>query len=216
MLILRKPTACLLLSLSFFSRPPASLSPMPRLLAAALLLFSVVSSPATDWIEYSGCRLSPGAYHDGDSFSRVEGLKIGGKRASKTNWRLYGVDCVETDDRNPDRLHEQAKAFGVPESALRSWGKKASEFSAKFLSEPFRVMTIRENAWGASEKNRYYAIIIGADGRLLHEALLEAGLARAHGMPVAWPKKTSATDFEARLKSLERTARARKAGIWGG
>lgn len=186
-----------------------------RFVAAAALFFSLSWLPAKDWVEYDGCRLTPGAYHDGDSFSQVSGLKVGGKRASKTNWRLYGVDCAETDDREPERLREQAKAFGVPESALKGWGKKAMEFSEKFLSGPFRVMTLREDAAGASAKNRYYAIIIGADGRLLHEALLEAGLARAYGMPAPWPPKSTAEHFEQKLKAIERSARSAKAGIWG-
>ena len=189
--------------------------PRVGLIASAILFVSLAWSPAKDWTEYAGCRLTPGAYHDGDSFSQVSGLKVGGKRASKANWRLYGVDCAETDDREPERLREQAKAYGVPESALKGWGRKAMEFSEKFLSEPFRVLTLREDAAGASAKNRYYAIIIGADGRLLHEALLEAGLARAHGMPAPWPPKTTAEHFEQKLKALERSARAGKAGIWG-
>ncbi len=186
-----------------------------RLIAAATLFLSLSCSHAKDWVEYDGCRLTSGAYRDGDSFSQVSGLKAGGKRASKTNWRLYGVDCAETDDREPERLREQAKAFGIPESALKEWGKKAAAFSEKFLSEPFRVMTLREDAAGASAKNRYYAIIIGADGRLLHEALLEAGLARAHGMPAPWPPKTTKEHFEQKLKTIERTARAARSGIWG-
>ncbi len=178
----------------------------------AVLVFSVLVCPAKDWIEYTDCRLTPGAYHDGDSFSQVEGMKVGGKRATKTNWRLYGVDCAETDTREPGRLKEQAKDFRVPVASLVGWGKKAGEFSAEFLSKPFRVMTLREDAGGASKKNRYYAIIIGADGRLLHEALLEAGLARAYGMPAPWPDQHAR--FEEHLKSLERAARAAKAGIW--
>ena len=185
---------------------------MPRFLLPAFFFLFVVLCPAKDWTEYTGCRLTPGAYHDGDSFSQVAGMKTGGKRETKTNWRLYGVDCAETDQREPGRLKEQALAFRVPEASLNSWGKKASEFSEKFLSEPFRVMTLREDAAGASAKNRYYAIIIGADGRLLNEALVEAGLARAYGMPAPWPDKHAR--FEEHLKSLERTARAAKAGIW--
>lgn len=181
------------------------------LLPAFIFLF-VALCPAKEWIEYTGCELTPGSYHDGDSFSQVEGLKTGGQRPTKTNWRLYGVDCAETDTREPERLKEQALAFHVPESALNDWGRRAAEFSEKFLSRPFRVMTLREDAGGASKKNRYYAIIIGADGKLLHEALLEAGLARAYGMPAEWPDKHAR--FEDHLKSLERKARAAKVGIW--
>ena len=191
-------------------RPPVK--PAKRSLVLAFLLFTILPSPAKDWIEYTGCHLTPGAYRDGDSFSQVEGLKTGGKRETKTNWRLYGVDCAETDQREPARLKEQALAFRVPEATLNSWGKKASEFSEKFLSQPFRVMTLREDAEGASKKKRYYAIIIGADGRLLNEALVEAGLARAYGMPAPWPDKHAR--FEEHLKSLELSARAAHVGIW--
>ena len=192
--------------------PVKPLKISPRSLLAAFFFLSVLLCPAKDWTEYTGCQLTPGSYRDGDSFNQVEGLKTGGQRESRTNWRLYGVDCPETDTREPERLKEQARAFRVPESSLIGWGKKAAEFSEEFLSQPFRVMTLREDAGGASNKNRYYAIIIGADGRLLHEALLEAGLARAYGMPAEWPDKHAR--FEDHLKSLERKARAAKAGIW--
>jgi len=46
------------------------------LFAAAILFFSLSWLPAKDWAEYTGCRLTPGAYHDGDSFSQVSGLKV--------------------------------------------------------------------------------------------------------------------------------------------
>ncbi|MFZ4779956.1 MAG: hypothetical protein ACOYM3_31760, partial [Terrimicrobiaceae bacterium] len=111
---------------------------MSRFLFPAFFFLIVALCPAKDWIEYTGCQLTPGAYHDGDSFSQVAGMKTGGKRETKTNWRLYGVDCAETDQRESERLKEQALAFRVPAASLNSWGKKASEFSEKFLSEPFR------------------------------------------------------------------------------
>jgi len=188
---------------------------MRNILAIVTLLVSAAGLSAKDWTEYTNCQLAAGEYHDGDSFSQVTGLKTGGQRTSKNNWRLYGVDCPETDARNPERLQEQARAFGVPEAALESWGKKAAEFSARFLDGFFQVYTLREDARGASDKPRYFAIIVGADGRPLHEALLEAGLARAYGMPAAWPEGTSSSRFESHLRALEAKARQEKAGIWG-
>jgi len=187
--------------------------------AALLLLVSVLFSTAAihaapAWSEYTGCQLDRDAYFDGDSFSGVSGLKVGGKRASKTNWRLYGVDCPETDMREVERVAEQAKYFGISGPDVLRWGKVASKFSERFLAGSFTVFTRREKAGGASEKNRYYAILLNADGQALHEALVEAGLARAYGWNTDWPERTDSRRFESRLKSLERSAKANKAGIW--
>lgn len=167
------------------------------------------------WIAYDACVLQSGKYFDGDSFNQVVGMKSGGKRPSTLNWRLYGIDCPETDQRSKPRVQEQAKYFRLREDDVLLWGKKASEFSRKFLATPFMVHTLRQKSKGDSDKPRYYAIIIGGDGRALHEVLVEEGLARAYGMPAPWPEGRSEKHFTDRLKQLERSAKAAKKGIWG-
>jgi len=116
--------------------------------------------------------------------------------------------------RERARVKEQAKAFKIPENKVIFWGKKAAEFSKNFLSRPFTVYTNFEKAKGASARNRYFAIIKSNDGRLLHEVLLENGLARAYGKSVDWPPGSSQRTFAERLQRLERSAKERKLGIW--
>jgi endonuclease YncB( thermonuclease family) len=176
-----------------------------------------LAAKETPWTRYEACYLDPDTYLDGDSMNGVSGLREGAKRRSKMNWRLYGVDCPENDNRNSVRVAEQAEAFGTSEEVILAWGRKASEFTFKFLeSGQFEVFTRKEDAKGASVKNRYYAIVLDSEGKPLHEALLEAGLARAYGWNTAWPDGTPQEEFEERLQKLERTARAAGVGIWSG
>jgi endonuclease YncB( thermonuclease family) len=189
-----------------------------RIISVAFALhlgFLISEAVAAEWTEYGACVLQTGEYTDGDSFSQVLVLKSGGQRPSALNWRLYGVDCPETDRRSEERVKEQARHFRLSEDGVIAWGKKASEFSKEFLAEPFFVYTLRQKSKGDSDKPRYYAIIVGSDGRALHEVLIEEGLARAYGMPAAWPEGISEKRFMERLEQIERSARAAKKGIWG-
>ena len=159
-------------------------------------------------------------YFDGDSF-QVKALT-----GYTYIFRLYGVDCPETDRRVKSRLLEQGKDFGLSEKELLKWGEKATKFTQRFLRKPFTVYTQKISAGGASKKKRYYAIVVNAEGKRLGEALLEAGLARAFGKSATWdeplpgkeknnlPRRIAAKRFMSKLHTLESKAKRKKMGAW--
>ena len=156
---------------------------LPLCLFAFLLVSifsSAVSAAEKEWLVYDRCQLMDEEYHDGDSFA-VKPLT-----GYTYLFRLYGVDCPETDDRFESRLTEQAKDFAIEQDDVMKWGEKASSFTRECLQKPFRVYTQKIKADGASGKSRYYAISINAEGQRLDEALIQAGHARAHGMGAEW------------------------------
>lgn len=185
-----------------------------------ILTTAMGSVTAKEWLIYERCELADDKYFDGDSFS-VKALT-----GYTYVFRLYGVDCPETDKRIKSRLVEQAKEFSVEEKDLIKWGKKASAFTKKFLRKPFTVYTQKKKAGGASKKARYYAIVVNEDGARLDEALISAGLARAYGMGAEWDKKfwdrtkadlpsrMTSKRFISRLHSLESKAKREKVGVW--
>lgn len=192
-------------------------------LAALSLLVFATSSDASGkkWSVYERSELVDDKYFDGDSFS-VKALT-----GYTYVFRLYGVDCPETDRRVKSRLVEQGKEFGLGEKDVILWGRKAKAFTRKFLRKPFTVYTQKIKAGGSSKKKRYYAIIVNAEGKRLDEALIEAGLARAYGMGAEWdkpfwkktkadlPKRMKSKRFLTKLRILENKAKREKAGIWG-
>ncbi len=198
---------------------------MTRILACAVLLFVTVTgdvyASGKPWLVYERCELADEKYYDGDSFS----VKVSSGYIYV--FRLYGVDCPETDRRVKSRLVAQGKDFDLAEKELLKWGRKASAFTRKFLRKPFTVFTRKIKAGGASKKNRYYAIVVNAEGKRLDEALVEAGLARAYGMGAAWddpfwrkirndlPHRMTSKRFIGKLHALESKAKREKAGVWG-
>ena len=188
---------------------------------------------AEKWVERADCRLADDRFADGDSFG-LEWKDAKGDKVKRT-YRLYGVDCPESDvgDRMLERrIQEQMEAFGTDRPTLLRFGKEAARFSTRMLRNG-KVRILTRGALGqevpkqSGRPQRRYAMVevIDAKGkpRWLHELLLEAGLARAYGEPVAWPPKeedrqgakAAAQDFRRELDNLERLARSRKAGIWG-
>ena len=197
---------------------------LPLYLFAFLLVSifsSAVSASEKEWLVYDRCQLMDEEYHDGDSFA-VKPLT-----GYTYLFRLYGVDCPETDDRFESRLTEQAKDFAIEQEDVMKWGERASSFTRDFLQKPFRVYTQKIKADGASGKSRYYAIIINAEGQRLDEALIQAGLARAHGMGAEWdepmwegkiakfPRRMTSRRYLSGLRMLEKRAKREKIGIWG-
>ena len=174
------------------------------------------------WLIYERCELVEDKYFDGDSF------QIKALTGYTYIFRLYGVDCPETDRRVKSRLVEQGKEFGLEEKDILKWGKKAATFTKKFLRKPFTVYTQKIKAGGASKKSRYYAIVVNAEGKRLDEALIEAGLARAYGKGAAWdkpfwgkakndlPRRIDSKRFIRKLHTLESKAKRGKVGIWEG
>jgi len=141
-------------------------------------------------------------------------------------FRLQGVDCPESDDRVKSRVAAQAKDFGIKEKDVIKWGEKATKFSKKFLRKPFTVYTQKVKAQGSSSRARYYAIIVNSEGKRLDEALVEAGLARVHGVGASWdepfwgktkadlPRRIDSERFMTKLRFVQNKAKREKVGVW--
>lgn len=176
------------------------------------VVFAAFGVAAADIESIPGCRYDPVDWADGDSFLVT---MPGGK---KEVFRLYFVDCVEkdvTDVTGKRRLREQARYFGVEDFAVAlDFGKKAADFTAAALAEPFTVHTAYANAMGRSGKPRYYAFITTAQGEDLAGQLIKNGLARAFGVGRVTPDGTPRDDHEAALADLELAAALRGKGIW--
>ena len=159
------------------------------------------------WRTKEACTLIENEANDGDSFH---------VRVNKRHYifRLLFVDTPESESSLPERIQEQANYFGItPEQSVKI-GKEARKFSADFLSKPFTVFTQFDDAMGRSAKDRDYALITGADGRDLGVALVEAGLARIHGLQEVPEDYPSASTMRMRLKTAESEAKKAKRGAW--
>lgn len=169
------------------------------------------------WEIYTG-QFESGEYADGDSFqirAQREGSEKGGRNYVYI-FRLYGVDAPESDSRYKDRNNEQARYFGVPAYRVEHWGKRAAEFTQEILGKArsIRVATRKEQARGASDKNRYFAFV-EVDGKDLGLILLEKGLARSYGVAPGRPfDRKGADDWRRAWDRAERSARSAGAGIW--
>ncbi|MEP2776546.1 MAG: thermonuclease family protein [Luteolibacter sp.] len=179
-----------------------------RLLLVFALAVLTPSLSAKEWITYEECSLVDDSYFDGDSFN------IRAQTGYTYIFRLYGVDCGETDVRYPDRLVEQGKEFGIEPDEVVKWGREAQKFVKKFLRKPFTVHTQKEKAGGQSKKNRYYAVVVNSDGERLDEALVSAGLARAFGVGAEWPEGTAPERYIRKLHALESRAKRGDVGVW--
>jgi DNA uptake protein ComE-like DNA-binding protein len=179
-----------------------------RALFVLALFFIVTSADGAPlaWEQWDGCTLEADRYFDGDSFQVKH-------RGAVHVLRLYFVDAPETDAGYGQRVGEQAAYFGVkPEEVLRG-GAAAKEFTAKFLGQPFRVITRRQGAPGASRSERYYAIV-ERDGWRLDAALVQAGLARATSEVADFPDAAAGQQRALQLRSLEQKAAQERQGLW--
>ena len=196
-----------------------------QILAAALLLAAqarfadagprpdgvpprVSEAEGRGWTVLRDARLLENRYFDGDSFH----LKPA--RGDEGVFRLYYADCPETDVTLKERIAEQAKVFGVAADRIPGIGRQAHEFTREFLKDGCTVYTKNEVAEGSSRMTRHFAFI-AANGRWLHEALVEAGLARAYGKSIELPDGTPVREHWNRLNALQSGARKRGAGAWG-
>jgi endonuclease YncB( thermonuclease family) len=180
-----------------------------RVIAVILMLLSHAhTAPAKTWRVREGCTLVENPANDGDSFH----VRMGRRTYI---FRLLWVDAPETDDRFPERVAEQSAYFGISTQAVFRAGREAQRFTREFLSrQPFTVYTQFADARGASEKNRYYAIIKSGDTFLM-EALVANGLARIHGIQIMPPGAPSESVMRMRLRGLETEAKRQRRGAWG-
>jgi DNA uptake protein ComE-like DNA-binding protein len=198
--------ARLIFRCSIFSRVGLSV-----LTAVAVLWIAPVDGDAKDqskdWIVIKDCRLIANPANDGDSFHVSAGAK-------EYLFRLYLVDAPETDARNPGRLIEQGKYFGITVPQAIEVGQAAKEFIQEKLSQPFTVFTHMSDAMGQSRLERFYAFVETKEGDL-GEQLVRNGLARPYGFKTAPPGlKSSRIELE-KLQQFENRARQEEIGGWG-
>lgn len=164
------------------------------------------AEPARAWERWEGCTFVGDQFFDGDSFHVKFGKKV-------HVLRLYGADAPETDSGLGTRIAEQAAYFGVTPAEVLRGGGLAKEFTARFLSRPFTVITRRKIAPGASRSERLYALI-ERDGAGLDTALIGAGLARATTEAADYPVAADAHRRELELRGLEQKAAQERKGLW--
>ena len=160
-----------------------------------------------DWVVLENCRLITNPANDGDSFH----VSVGAKEYL---FRLYLVDAPETDARNPGRLIEQGKYFGITVPQAIEVGQAAKEFIQEKLSQPFTVFTHMSDAMGQSRLERFYAFVETKEGDL-GEQLVRNGLARSYGFKAAPPGLTSSRIEVEKLQQFEDEAKRDKIGGWG-
>ncbi len=179
---------------------------LPALVSLLLILCPTGAAASGEWVTLKDCTLVNSGYIDGDSFH----ARCGGKNY---HFRLYFVDCPETDTRFPERILEQSAYFGIRGEQIPAAGMKAEQFTRKFLSRPFTVLTKWEDAKGASAQERFYAVVL-SDKKNLAEELVAAGLARAYGMQASYPDAAQNAGFVAELRQNEERARRAQLGAW--
>lgn len=178
------------------------------ILSTLIVLLSTPVLAARSWRTYEDCTLRSNQSNDGDSFH---------VRYKNRHYifRLYFVDCTETDDRYPERVAEQADYFGISSDEAIELGEDAAKFTKEFLKDGFTVYSRLKNARGQSDRKRYFAMVQVGD-TFLSEALVEAGLARIYGATEEeLPDGTGGTQWRWRLKSYEKDAKRNKRGGWG-
>jgi TolA-binding protein len=185
-------------------------------LAVLVVLGTLLPSPALaavsgKWNKLENCTLADG-YMDGDSFHINHVDKD--KKGRDIIIRLYFVDTPETDKTHPERNRDQADYFGIKDSQVVPVGQMGKKFTQKVLKgERFTVWTRWEDARGSSQQKRYFGIVeIGKDD--LAELLVANGLARVYGASAVMPNGRSPDDEFARLRHLERRAKAKNLGAW--
>ena len=176
------------------------------ILTPAVFLPRTAAGTPQVWVELNDCHLAKSSYSDGDSFHVIcEG--------KNHHFRLYFVDCPETDNRIPERLAEQARAFGIPSSEILTAGENAHAFTRDFLTGKFQVLTKWEDARGDSKQQRFYAIVLVKSKNLATE-LVRNGWARVYGKIADFPDRVKCWAFRNELKQLEKQARTQQLGTF--
>ncbi len=188
---------------------PKLLKIMRGLFSLLLILFaaSALAAESSTWEIWDDCHLDKdNKYFDGDSFH----VRHGNESAIL---RLYFVDAPEIESGYGGRVAEQATYFHVNNAEVVTAGRTAREFAEQFLAGPFRVITRRQIAPGASRGERYYAIV-ESNGRRLDAALIEAGLARAIGEIANYPDASAGKTTAQDLHLGEQKASNARCGLW--
>ncbi|TLD70236.1 hypothetical protein FEM03_13705 [Phragmitibacter flavus] len=191
--------------------PALPVKPQPG--ASAAVLDPLPELDGKPWIVYEDGKLAEDYYSgDGDSFA-LTSKSPQSQRSSTQVWRLYAIDCPESDNQIPERVQSQARHFGVSTATVMNYGKRSATFAQRFLAQgPATVYTVREDARGASSKKRYYALV-RVNGQDLGLALVREGLALSGSMPLPG-KSRDALRFRQLLDKAESEAKAARRGIW--
>ncbi len=148
---------------------------------ATILVALCAGTASAEWVKLEKVTYRSNPSNDGDSFH----VACGGKAYF---FRLYFVDCPETQTRLQDRIAEQAQIFGIATKSVPKMGKDAEEFTRDRLKKPFTVWTEWMDAQGDSDVPRYFAFVMDAEGRDLGQDLVGNGLARVYGAQADHPE----------------------------
>ncbi|MDX2082337.1 MAG: helix-hairpin-helix domain-containing protein [Terrimicrobiaceae bacterium] len=167
---------------------------------------------------FSGCSFVPTEWADGDSF------RVRFPDGEERTVRLYGADCIEAhvrDESDARRLRAQRRYFGIASikadesvALAKEYGRKAADFTASALAQPFTVHTAFADGRGDARYARVYAFVTTADGDDLAAALVENGLARAFGVNRSAPDGITAAEYRDHLTDLELVAASERRGVW--
>lgn len=167
---------------------------------------------------FHGCTLAPDRGNDGDSFR----VKLPGGRTEII--RLYFVDTPESafksyggGENNHRRIEQQAAHMGgITSQQAVEIGKKAKAFTLGTLGKsPFTIHTEWESPYKDKRYHAFIEVTVEGKPRLLHELLVEKGLARIHTKGATLPDGTPERKQEDRLYKLQSTAKANESGAWG-
>lgn len=178
-----------------------------RFLSILAIIASAINLPLqASWERLNGVQLLPSQSNDADSF-------LAQYRDEKLVIRIYYVDAPETNLSFHDRVRQQAKHHGRSVNEVLEIGRYGTRVVAEALSNPFSIITRRENALGRSSIPRIYAFVITSDGYDLGQVLLSEGLARAYGVVSAPPGRAENEIIE-EYHHLENFARQKGYGIY--
>lgn len=131
---------------------------------------------------------------------------------------LYFADALEAGFTHPQRLAEQAAFFsGATQEAVVETGREALKAVTDLLqNRPFKVQTRWEKLPGTDRVLALVQVRM-ADGKWaqLADILVGRGYARVEGVATALPDDDrSLEQYVAELRSLAKSARERRLGIW--
>ncbi len=181
-----------------------------------LLLIFAVALPCLggeEFKKFSGCKLVPTEWADGDSFS------VRFPDGKERTVRLYGADCIEMhvngDDSNARRLRDQRRYFGIGDIlTAKSFGEMARSETQKILAQPFTVYTTFADGRGDGRFERIYGFVETSDGENLSAWLVSQGLARAFGVVRQLPDGTAGNEWREELADFELIAARAGRGAW--
>ena len=148
---------------------------------ATILLTLCAGAASAEWVKLEKVSYRSDPSNDGDSFH----VAANGKSYF---FRLYFVDCPETQTRLQDRIVEQSQIFGIAAKSVPKMGKDAEDFTKDRLKKTFTVWTEWMDAQGDSQMPRFFAFVMDSEGRDLAQDLVGNGYARIFGAQADHPE----------------------------